>query len=229
MHNKFLLSVLISVCIIYLGVNLKQVWSTASNLKLEAVPPPAHKQNKPEKEDGKKVSKKIAAFSSYKIIGDKNMFRPERREWTAPPAPPPPPPLPVAKIVKPPPPPPPPPLPEPTLLGIIIDEDSKIALMQGHTREEIVTPQRRTFRNPRFRAPKRYNIKQEPMGRYHVGDTISEANIIKILNDRVVLERDGAVFQILLRGGKKKRSSSSNRSTPSQNRNPFRRQPRFPR
>ncbi len=224
MRKTFLLNLLFTIAIVYLALNLNQIWGPSPPPSLQIKALPQAQPAKVKKSAAKKAGKTVAALSSYKVIGQRNLFRPQRKEWTPPPPPPPPPRKPKKKEPPPlPPPPPPDPLPEPTVLGIIIRKDDKVALMQGHKREEISSPARRSSRrssSKRYTTPKRYRIIQEPMGRYHVGDTISEGRIIKILRERVVLEREGIILQLLLRDPKKKSRSGSSRKKSSRRRSP---------
>ncbi len=151
-----------------------------------------------------------ASLASYDIIGKKNVFRPQRKEWTAPP-----PPKRVKRVKKvkskpaPPPPDLPPPLPNPAVMGIIVEDDgTRIAIMQGHKREDVVV---RSFsrRKTRRRQKPRSRIVADKIGTYHVGDSISEAVIVAIEPNKVVIERDGKEIELIL--GEK---SSEDRSPP---------------
>ncbi|MBI5788191.1 MAG: hypothetical protein HZA78_04990 [Candidatus Schekmanbacteria bacterium] len=207
--RKTIINILLLACIAYLGFYLKKFWEVPYQGEQTVLAQAKPRQNKAQEDN--ETGKRQASLADYKIIGERNLFRPDRREWTPPPPPPPPPPKPAAPEPPPPPPPSPPPsYPDPILIGIIDDNGENAALMRGHKREEISSPHQQQVRGfNRYAPPTRYRIIEEPMGRFHVGDIISEAKIVKIDSDRVVLEREGKVFQVLLRITKKGSSSSS--------------------
>ena len=149
------------------------------------------------------------ALYTYDLIADKDLFRPERTEWVAPPPPPEPPPDQQPKVEI-------PQYPEernrpgmkkPTLYGIIITKDKKSAIMKGSVREE---PQKRTRKvrlgNGEVRdvplPPGPGRITDDKTKTYHVGDEISESQIVDILPDRVVLSKNGEEYELLLRESK---------------------------
>jgi hypothetical protein len=184
-----------------LSYNLSQMWLSFYNpsgfdelaKKPEITIPSADKNNTGEpRRDSLKM---------YNVIGEKNVFLPQRQEWTPPPvvaAPSKPGPVPDKE---PEPPPPPTPLPNPTLMGIIMEEDGeKIAIMQGHHREEVearaTTPSRFSRRIAPRAIPDR--IVADRIKNYHEGDTISEAVIVEIHEDKVILDRDGERIEILI-------------------------------
>ncbi|MGA1866996.1 MAG: hypothetical protein ACMUJM_00465 [bacterium] len=143
-----------------------------------------------------------ASRSRYALIADKDLFRPEREEWY----------------------PPPPPeemgeelevsssiygrgrnlqeLPKPTLSGIvIIGENKKYAIMQGHVREEVEIPENAKGKSRIRRPPRqpRLRIKQDKAKPYHIGDEVSEYQIVDILANAVIIEKNGVKEELLLR------------------------------
>ncbi len=145
-----------------------------------------------------KAKVKQVSLKDYAVIGKQNVFRPQRQEWTAPP------PVPVKPkapevIPKDPEPLPPVPLPDPAVMGIILEEDGeRIAIMQGHRREKVeisASSRRRRRRAPR-QMPDR--IVADRMKTYHEGDTISEAVILEIQENKVIIERDGEKIELVL-------------------------------
>lgn len=209
---------LFSINIVLVGTLAFLVWDTTNTWLLTTDLPVDEttaiaKQSKPEQESRQK--KKRNNLRHYAMIGKKNLFRPEREEWVAPPPAPPPKP----KAPPPPPepeePPPPPPLPDPTLDGIIIlTENNKIALMKGSHREGgSSNPAPPAQPHSRFRGRSRRGsrpasnygrIVTEDVKRYRIGDEVSEMTIENILDDRVVLKRkSGERVEIYLRTAEK--------------------------
>jgi len=183
---------LLAVCLV-LGYTLGLTWMNGARWEAEVSLPEVASSGEGGEELPPLAERRTAELEVYKVIGSKNIFRPERKEWT------PPPPKPKPKEKPKPKPaaaqPEPTPLPKPVLLGVILSGDKRIAIMQGHRREEV------QFKHPRLRSRRwrpRERIVQEPVGRYEVGDTISEAQIVEILEDKVVLERDGERFEVAL-------------------------------
>lgn len=141
------------------------------------------------------------ALYTYDVIADKNLFRPQRTEWL--------PDLPEKeeseKEKK--------PLPtqrnqaamkEPVLYGIMIRRDSKSALMKGSIREEA----KERFREVRLGSgqvrkvplPSRPGrIVPDKVRTYHVGDEINDSLVVDILQDRVILSKNGEEYELLLR------------------------------
>jgi hypothetical protein len=153
------------------------------------------------------------ALYTYDLIADKDLFRPERTEWV-----PPPPPTeatteqPKMQI---------PQYPEernkpgmkkPTLYGIMITKDKKSAIMKGSIRED---PQKRSRKvrlgNGEVRdvplPPGPGKITDDKAKTYHIGDEISESQIVDILPDRVVLSKNGEEYELLLRESKATRNA----------------------
>ncbi|MGA1871656.1 MAG: hypothetical protein ACMUJM_24270 [bacterium] len=143
-----------------------------------------------------------ASKSRYALIADKDLFRPEREEWfnssyTGK----------GGKDFK-------EPqvfnysqqnlrrLPIPTLSGIvIIGNNKKYAFMQGHRREEVKTHTKINNKTGARETPRiaRFQIQQDKLKSYHIGDKISEYQIIDILDDMVILEKNGMTKELLLR------------------------------
>jgi len=192
-----------------LSYNFYKIWSQVIT-QIKSPPIQVEVAQKPEgmvqKED--EPDYMPSSRMSYAPIVEKDLFRPEREEWQPPPPPeeeeveekqsspypqypgqPP-----QAEIKK------------PTLHGvIIIGESKKYAIMQGWTREE---QKERTRKIPlgggQFREiplpPLPGQMKQDKINAYRVGDYISEAQLVDILPEKVVLEQeDGERYEILLR------------------------------
>jgi hypothetical protein len=196
---------LLSGVLIY---NVSRMWlSSSPPLTVNGV------MKQPETEDVSSEKKgdkgKRVSAGAYDVIGRQNVFRPQRREWTPPP-PPPASPKPVPEVKKEPEPPTPPPLPDPAVMGIIVEENGeRIAIMQGHRREEIAVRSRRRGRIP-------VRIVADKVGTYHEGDTISEAVIVEIQEDKVIIERDGERIELALgnKAAERTRPSSARKSRP---------------
>ena len=193
--------------IVFIGWDATNTW--LMELPLEEDTPITAKQE--EKKEEKTQPKKRKHLRQYAMIGKKNLFRPERKEWKAPPPPPPAkpePPAPPPEKVEPP---PPPALPNPTLDGIIIlSETNKIALMKGAHRESppaSTTPATKSRFRGRSRGRSASRRSSRPgrvvtgkTNRYRIGDEISEMTIENIVDDRVVLRRkNGEKVEIFLR------------------------------
>ncbi len=157
----------------------------------------------------KSIKARRISLKDYAVIGKQNVFRPQRREWTAPPPVPvkSKPPAVIKKVLEPL---PPAPLPDPAVMGIIMEEDGeRIAIMQGHRREkiEVRMSSRSRRRGPPRRIPDR--IVADKMKTYHEGDTISEAVILEIKEDTVVIEKDGEKIELRLGNKSSERVPSS--------------------
>ena len=120
--------------------------------------------------------------SVYESIPQKNLFRPNRKEWELPPLPPPP--LPPPPL--PPPPPPPPPPPDLKLHGVIIlGDDKNIALMSGSY----------------VSGTTKVEMKVQ---RFRVNQVIADYRITDIMETKTILKKEGGedVLTIpLMRGG----------------------------
>jgi len=144
------------------------------------------------------------ALYTYDLIADKDLFRPERTEWLPPPPPPETSEQPKMEI---------PQYPEernrpgmkkPRLYGIMIIKDKKSAIMKGSVREEA---QKRTRKvrlgNGEVRdvplPPVPGRVADDKTKTYHIGDEISESQLVDILPDRVVLSKNGEEYELLLR------------------------------
>jgi hypothetical protein len=185
---------IISGLLIY---NVSQMWLSFSPLQeINGVAQqPEVKENLLHNE--KKGAPQLASLSSYDVIGKQNVFRPERREWKPPPSPPPASKKPAPRARKEPEPLAPPPLPDPALMGIILEEDGeKLAIMQGHRREKAVVATRRGRRGVRRNIPDR--IVADRVRTYHEGDTISEGVILEIQEDKVIIEKEGRKIEIAI-------------------------------
>lgn len=140
--------------------------------------------------------------SRYAIIADKNLFRITREEWY-------PPMIPVdgsntvvrahypdvsqRKH---------PELPAPTLMGIvIIGEEKKYAIIQGHCREEmdIAGKMQKRSLNHRQQQEKRFQIHKDEPKQYIIGDAVSEYQLVDILDTSIILEKEGIHEEIFLR------------------------------
>jgi len=143
-----------------------------------------------------------ASRSRYALIADKDLFRPEREEWY----PPPPPEEEGENLVV--------PtgnyaaqqglkeLPKPLLYGIvIIGDNKKYAIMQGHIREEVEIPETKTRSGrPRRQSQRpRVKIEQDKARPYYIGEEISEYQIADILVDMIILEKNGVREELHLR------------------------------
>lgn len=188
-----------------LTYSISHVWLSYSKAQMygELLTTSEVAESPPHKKTAAKT--KQVSLSSYDNIGKQNIFRPQRREWTPPPPkkeePKPPPP-----VKKPPEPIPPPPLPDPAVLGIILGDDGeRIAIMQGHRREEIPTRTGRRGRRSSRKVPDR--IVADRMRTYHEGDIISESVILEIKKDRVIVEQNGEKKELEL-GNKPAKSTS---------------------
>lgn len=160
------------------------------------------------KTDKNKTDYMPSSRMSYSPIVEKNLFRPEREEWQPPPPPeeeevdlqqtsayPQFPGNPQEQEIK-----------RPELYGVIIIGDSKkYAIMQGWTRGE---PKERTRKirlgNGQIREvpmpPIPGKLEKEKVDAYRIGDYISEAQIVEIMPEKVIMEEeDGMRYELLLR------------------------------
>lgn len=139
----------------------------------------------------------LPPMEAYRIIGQTNPFRPDRREWVPPPPPPPPPP-PAAGV------PPKPALPPPSsfrLYGTLsMPDGSAVALMEGPLGFNLSNPS--TFAKRRFPAippPPGGRATQGRARRYRINDLIGGYRIVEIRRDRVMMDGEGLKVEVLLR------------------------------
>ncbi len=200
------------VIIILLSYNLYRFWSRIRNeLKTTSVKidfSEGSKKFAKEEEIERIIDYKPSSRMSYSSIAEKDLFRPEREEWQPPPPP-------EEEEVETPKTTPYPQFPgqpqqpemkNPTVHGIIIiGESKKYAIMQGWTREDVKERTRKIRLSdgqirevPLPSIPG--NIVQDATKAYRIGDSIAEAQIVDILPDKVVLEKeDGERYDIVLR------------------------------
>lgn len=200
------------VIVILLSYNLYTLWSRimvdikSPSVQVNIAEGPDRIMKAEEKEDI--MDYRPSSRMSYSSVVEKDLFRPEREEWQ----PPPPPEEEEVELKQSSPYPqfpgqrPQPEMKEPTVLGIIlIGEAKKYAIMQGWTREETEERTRKirlgdgTIREvPLPSIPGK--VTQDKIKAYRVGDYISEEQIVDILPEKVVLEKeDGERYDVLLR------------------------------
>ena len=148
-----------------------------------------------------------SSLMSYSAIVEKDLFRPEREEWQ----PPPPPEEEEVEVQQSSPypqypgQPPQPEMKEPNLFGIIIiGESKKYAIMQGWTREEQKERTRKIRVGNEIREVPLPSLpgqlKEDNINAYRMGDYVSEAQVVDILPDKVIMEKeDGERYELLLR------------------------------
>jgi len=198
------------VIVLLLSYNLYQIWSQVA-VDIKSPPGRVEEVQRAEtpyssEDDGPDYTP--SSRMSYAPIIEKDLFRPEREEWQ-----PPPPPEEEETEVKQAAPfpqypgqPPQPEMKKPDLFGIIIIGESKrYAIMQGWGREEqqertrkirLADGQIREVPLPMMPG----QLKQDKVNAYRIGDYISEAQLVEIQSDKVVMERDdGERYEILLR------------------------------
>ncbi len=181
--NVTLLNLLLFTLIGGLCYNLKQIWADFP-LQTDTLISEAAGSSQTDAWRLKERAKtRKPALREYAIVATANIFRPERTEWTPPPPPPPPPPPKPKLLKKKPPEALPPPLPDPQLMGIVIEENERMAIMRGHKREEIKLG-KVSRRRSRRKLPSR--IVKEPIKSYRVGEEISDAKIVEILETKVI-------------------------------------------
>ncbi|MGA1863517.1 MAG: hypothetical protein ACMUHX_00485 [bacterium] len=206
----FWINIGLFVIVLLLSYNLYKIWSQVIT-QIKSPPVQIEVEQKPEDiEQAKDEWPDYTPSSrmSYTPIVEKDLFRPEREEWQ----PPPPPEEEEVELQQSSPypqypgQPPQPEMRKPTLHGvIIIGESKKYAIMQGWTREEQTERTRKIpIGGGQFREvplpPLPGQIKQDKINAYRIGDYISEAQVVDILPDKVVMEQeDGERYDILLR------------------------------
>ena len=206
----FLINAGLLVIVLLLSYNLYKIWSKVA-VDIKSPPGPVQEMQRPDLSySAEDVGPDYAPSSrmSYAPIIERDLFRPEREEWQ-----PPPPPEEEETEVKQAAPfpqypgqPPQPEMKKPDLFGIIIIGESKrYAIMQGWGREEqqertrkirLADGQIREVPLPTLPG----QLKQDKVTAYRIGDYISEAQLVDIQSDKVVLEKDdGERYEILLR------------------------------
>ncbi len=206
----FWINIGLFVIVLLLSYNLYKIWSQViTQIKSPPVQIKVAQESEEmlqEKDDGPDYMP--SSRMSYSPIVEKDLFRPEREEWQ-----PPPPPEEEDVELKQSSPypqfpgqPPQPEIKKPTLHGvIIIGESKKYAIMQGWIREEQKERMRKIpIGGGQFREvplpPIPGQIKQDKISAYRIGDYISEAQVVDILPEKVVMEQeDGERYEILLR------------------------------
>ena len=206
----FLINMGLFVIILLLSYNVYTIWSQVlTQLKSPPVQIELPKRAEPVVEDeDEEPDYAPSSRMSYSSIVEKDLFRPEREEWQ-----PPPPPeeeevdvkqsspypqfpgqVPQQEMKK------------PDLFGIIIiGEANKYAIMQGFTREE----QQERTRKIRLGdgsvrevplPPLPGQIKKDKISAYRIGDYVSEAQVVDIQPDMVIMEtEEGERYELLLR------------------------------
>lgn len=137
----------------------------------------------------------LSPMEAYQIVGQTNLFRPDRKEWVPPP---PPPPLPTMVV------PPKPALPPASsfkLYGTLnMPDGSAVALMEGPS--GIAQPNPSSSLGRRFPGtPQPMEGRSEPgrAKRYRINDLIAGYRIVDIRSDRVMMEGEGLKAEVLLR------------------------------
>lgn len=206
----FWINVGLFIIIILLTYNIYIIWSQVlTQIKF----PPLQIETTREVKSAIKINENDLDYMpssrmSYSPIVEKNLFRPEREEWQPPPPPeeeevdlqqssqyPQFPGNPQQQEIK-----------KPELYGVIIIGDSrKYAIMQGWKRGE---PKERTRKvrvgNGQIREvplpPVPGKLEQENVDAYRVGDYVSEAQVVEIMPEKVIMEdEDGMRYELLLR------------------------------
>ncbi|MBN2372851.1 hypothetical protein JXL19_03565 [bacterium] len=201
------------VIVVLLSYNLYTLWSRimedmkAPSVQVNIAESPERTSEDEEKEEV--FDYKPSSRMSYSSIIEKDLFRPEREEWQPPPPPEeedvdikqisPYPQFPGQGM-------PQPEMKTPTVLGIIlIGEARRYAIMQGWTREDVQERTRKirlgdgTIREVPL-PPVPGKVTQDKIKAYRIGDYISEEQIVDILPEKVVLEKnDGERYDVLLR------------------------------
>lgn len=177
---------------------LKQKPSSGNGPKGKVPPNP---NNSPHKGNNEKDPKKpspaagLSPAEAYQVVGQANLFRPDRKEWVPPP---PPPPLPAAVV------PPRPALPPASsfrLYGTLnMPDGSAVALMEGPSGVAPSNPSPSFGRRfPSTPMPTTGRSEPGRAKRYRINDLIGGYRIVDIRNDRVMMEGDGLKAEVLLR------------------------------
>ncbi|MGA1844432.1 MAG: hypothetical protein ACMUIS_07705 [bacterium] len=204
----FWINVALVTIIILLSYNLYSIWSevlsheitlSTSQPRQEDIATVAMEGGEPDYEPSSRMS--------YEPIIEKDLFRPEREEWQPPPPPeeeevqiqqtaayPGFPGQPPQQEIK-----------KPNLYGVIIIGEDKYAIMQGWMREE---QQERTRKirlgNGQIREvplpPIPGKISKDKIEAYRIGDYVSEAQLVDIMPEKVIMEQEnGERYDLLLR------------------------------
>lgn len=192
------------IIVLLLGINVYQLWRSILSQNWKGLTlVSAGNISEGSEPVSEPESPVIPGVYAYDVIADKDLFRPERTEWS------PPPPESVDSEKKEP---FPQAIPEmnqplmkdPLLYGIMITGVKKSALMKGYVRED-AKPKTRKVRlgNGEVREvplpPQPGKVIEDKVKRYKIGDTVNESTIVDILPDKVILNRKGEEYEIFLR------------------------------
>jgi len=219
--KKYLyINILLLICVFFLGVLFKQsiyeedleLEKSFSDIVLEEKIKSKKAFRKAFKSWDDLLNVEKVALEKYVSVSDKNLFRPERKEWKPPPPPPPPPPVKTShqasssknEVPEEPPKPKEPDLPDPFLYGVVAGKNKRMAVMRGYIRTE-TKPRFREINVSGVRKKIPLPVRPQPPKLekkstiYEVGDYVSGSKIVAINKAVVELQRDsGEKFTVKL-------------------------------